>query len=1127
MKHGQTLRILAFVAATAASSSALAQAQLTVSDDFTKGAAQNNWATFDGACLTAGDGTGTIPACKGLTYYKGQTLVGGTSGTLPDDAGKGALRLTNGYTSGHGYNGNDKPTSFLYGYNQAGGIISNFTFAAGTGVQILFKTLTYRGNSGGNGGGTGVDEKDGADGISFFLIDATDGAAPYDMGAFGGSLGYTCSNSNNDPTLRSDGTPRQYDGLLSGYMGLGIDEFGNFLNPSDNTASGPGLQAGRIGLRGAGSISWKALNKKYSQYYPSSLTAAQQADAVNKTCKTGTLWDYSANNQGNPKVSQLTTTVPDYADLNAYQILPATTQIANESALVRGDAIPIAYQLKITQDGLLSFSYSYNNGAYVTVLTDHDITSNGKLPASLRFGFAGSTGGSTNVHEILCFQANPSQLADTSVGVNQKEATQIGSGTQAFLANYFPTGWWGRVTASDLLYNPTTQQVTASATANWDASCVLTGVTSPNTCKTTGATNITAEGSAQRTMLTWNGQKGVPFQWTLISDAQRAALDPGVSSSGTPNRVNYLRGDRTNEINSSGQGMYRARISVLGDIVDSSPAWVGPPNNPYTLVWKDRLFPNNPASENGTATYAKFISDKQTRLNVVYVGSNDGFLHGFRAGGFDSAGKFTTSGTPNDGYEVLAYMPGAVSSVIHNNDNSAIDYSSTRYAHAFFADAPPATDDLYYSGAWHTWLVGGLGPGGSAIYALDVTDPTQFSENNAASLVIGEWTPNNINCSGTSNCNRNLGYTYGVPVIRRLHNGMWGVIFGNGYGSVTGDAGIFIMTVDPGTAAKTFYYLGTGQSGSKGQSGNDGIASPAPADYDGDHITDYVYAGDLKGNVWRFDLTSSDPTQWAVTPTPVFVEPSGQAITTKVTVASGPVDGIPRAMIDFGTGFKAPLTTTSPATYSSGAHTLYGIWDWNMSSWNSKSIARFDSLTTSPGTINSVANLQKQTLTVNANGDLDGTNNPICWADQAKCAQAPQYGWYINLLNTLEQVIFNPVTFQDILLVNTTVPANNPPFSCKNNGDTGYTIAVSLATGGAVPGLFPLYGDTSAVGSLTNNSGSPFIVMAGGQAYMLTQTVGGGAPGGPITCPPGSALCSAQIKPTGPVGKRLTWIQRR
>ena len=150
MKYPNMKRTLSVLATLAIGSSAHAQAVLTVSDDFTQTSAQNNWATFDGACLTAGNGSGSVPACVGLGYYQNQALVGGTSGTLPDTGGSGALRLTNGFTQGHN-------SGFSFGYNQAGGIISNFTFQAGTGVDILFKTVTYRGNSGGNGGGAGVD----------------------------------------------------------------------------------------------------------------------------------------------------------------------------------------------------------------------------------------------------------------------------------------------------------------------------------------------------------------------------------------------------------------------------------------------------------------------------------------------------------------------------------------------------------------------------------------------------------------------------------------------------------------------------------------------------------------------------------------------------------------------------------------------------------------------------------------------------------------------------------------------------------------------------------------------------------------------------------------------------------
>ena len=96
------------------------------------------------------------------------------------------------------------------------------------------------------------------------------------------------------------------------------------------------------------------------------------------------------------------------------------------------------------------------------------------------------------------------------------------------------------------------------------------------------------------------------------------------------------------------------------------------------------------------------------------------------------------------------------------------------------------------------WLVSGLGAGGAAVFALDITNPTaaNFVEGNASSLVIGEWTSATLSCVSNTTCGTSLGNTYGTPLIRRLHDGRWAVIFGNGYGSASGDAGIFVMTVD-------------------------------------------------------------------------------------------------------------------------------------------------------------------------------------------------------------------------------------------------------------------------------------------------------------------------------------------
>lgn len=1054
-----------------------------VQDNFTGATASQNWLVFDGACLTAGSGSGSIPACYGNSYYNGVTLKGGQTGTLPDTVGNGALRFTNNTN------------------NETGAIVSNFTFPSGSGIAVTFSTVTY--------GGTG------ADGISFFLMDGS--LTPSAVGGLGGSLGYSCSNVNS-----------KYNGLVGAYIGLGIDEYGNFLNASDNTSTGNGFQAGRIGLRGSGNTAWTWLNTNYPSWYPSSFSSSNQQTAVQKTCSSGYLWDFSSSVSNPTKKTQITY---NYNLISGgYVTLPASTPLYT-SATTRPSAVPITYQLKITQDSLLSLSYSYNGGVYQPVLTNQSIaSSNGTLPSSFRFGFSGSTGGSNNIHEVTCFQAAPASQSASSSGINTQQTGQVKTGTQVYLAYYHTNNWWGQMTSQNLLYNSSTDSVSIASVANWDASCVLTG----GACTATGGTT-TAQSPSSRNILTWSGSAGIPFEWTSLSASQQTALTQG-DSAANANRLNFLRGDRSNEITSSGSGLYRQRTSVLADIQDSAPAWVGPPAAPYADTWSDKINASGSLPENttGVQSYSSFKTAAATRQNVVYVGANDGLMHGFRSGAYDSSGNFVNNTTtPNDGLEVLAYMPSAVLNTLHST-TAALDYSNTQYAHAFNVNGSAYTGDLYYNSAWHTWLVGGLGAGGQGFYALDVTDPTQFSETNASSLVMGDWTNASISCSNVSNCGNYLGYTFGTPQIRRFHNGQWGFVLGNGFNSSNGTAGIFVVLVSPSTGAKTVYYFDTGSGSS---SAKNGISYVTPADLDGDHIIDYVYAGDVNGNVWRFDLTSSTPSSWAVskfgrsTATPLFSTPSAQPITTKPVVAIVPaLSGNPRVIVSFGTGNKTPQTTSSAAVFASGTQSLYGIWDWDMSGWNAKaaSTAQMNSLA-GPVTLGT-SNLQVQTVSlISGTSYRTVSSTKVCWQGSTDCSTGnSKYGWYLNLPTSNEQVIYSPILYQGALIVNTTIPANNTPLNCASNLDSGWTMAISMGSGGSFvqsffadsTGKFVNYAGMVVSGLQLSAVGSPSIVTAGPSGgnktpYLVNQTSSGTGDVRKIN-PPG-----------GTTGARVTWQQIR
>ncbi|HEX3835972.1 MAG TPA: PilC/PilY family type IV pilus protein [Steroidobacteraceae bacterium] len=1406
----------------------IGEAQTLLSEDFTGTTSSvakdsngnvlgGNWLFFNGACLTAGNSpvttTLSIPGCviDGVndvlgTYYMKQEnhdlyLSGGSKGYLgstaapgtgllqaPDPSGKGALRFTNGQPYGHGENG---------------AIVSAYAYPTNAGIQVTFKTVTYYGDGGGNGQSGAANGKDGADGLSFYLVDGcvpiagaikptgptpcsypanspygnnttADGSAFSATGAFaaigawGGSLAYTCNNGANGPV---------FNGLTGAYLGLGIDEYGNFLNGTtntqgfgsnsnlgDNTADGGGQYANRIGLRGAGNISWAALNNAYANdpndltkpYYPTSLltcpagsnfdsnanicaacptgstyspagtsgqvgscssitttilascpagynspfispingqqyciptSAASQCVtagagytyqgtgsaisgrpagyclkgaskknpdsvtgtvasttvtpesvttsvvpaqyAVEQTCKTGKLWNYkgaSASGGTSSNSAGLTTlhnaasnaNPGNTADILDYPAIPGGynvltgLSIANESANTRtgtsaNPTTTIYYNLKITTDGLLSLSYATDitgngPGSYQPVLTNLSITggasafSNGALPNYVRFGFAGSTGGASNIHEIMCFKSVPVVQSASSAGVNQKQSAKVESGTFAYFAFYDPNKWVGRVTANSLTNTADSngvETVSISATPTWDAACVL-NTTTATQCSTGVAT--TAQAPTSRVIVTYNGTAGAPFEWANLSTTtpgQQATLAVGdAASAPSANRVNFLRGDRTQEVNSSatcGQlttssmPCFRARDSVLGDIIDSSPTWVGPPQSPYTATWGDKFdsatAPVPP--ENSGQTYVDFASKsstgKLTRENIVYVGANDGMLHGFRSGASAQDGSFDMT-APNDGQEVFAYVPGSIlqspvspsftgctspmpptatagtysiAQNIHGVDPavgataactvSALDYSNVHYGHNFYVDATPGTGDLFYGGKWHTWLVGGLGAGGAAIYALDVTDPVtaiaanaSSPETAAAALVLGEWNSSTITCQlPASGCNANLGNTYGTPIIRRLHDGDWAVIFGNGFGSQTGDAGIYVMIVDPtsgslgGTVANPgkVYYLSACGTSSTCLGGN-GIGFVTSADLDGDHITDYVYAGDLKGNVWRFDLTNPSESSWAVTPGPLFKTKNGQPITSALTVASGATPaGVNTLMIDFGTGQKNPLTNLNAAWYPSTVkQSLYGIWDWNLSTWNAKSAIQYATVPSAdvPSGLSYTNLLQNVAVANGTTVDISGTST-VCWMDSSTTCSgaAGQFGWYMDLpgsqgTGSAEQIIYNPQVLGSAFQVNSIVPASNSGAACTINTDKGFSYAVSVLSGAIIPNFFIQYADAQAAGVETDATGTSFpVTAANGSTWLIYQTV---------TNQPQAMQVNLGANT---VGRRLTWVQLR
>ena len=742
---------------------------------------------------------------------------------------------------------------------------------------------------------------------------------------------------------------------------------------------------------------------------------------------------------------------------------------------------------------------------------------------------------------------NLSQQSASSVGLNAQRPQQpVQSFTQVYLGLFQPDNWWGQLKASPFVIG-SGNSVSLSAIANWDASCVLTGGTCPATgsIASAAAQSPSAGASGGRQILTWNGAAGVPFQWANLIAAEQCGLagqsagctlNVATITKGT-NVLNYLRGDRSNE--AANGGSLRTRTGVLGDVVNSSPSWVGAPAYPFPLItWTDQFHPSSTMAENasGAQTYGNYVSTNATRLNVVYVGANDGLLHGLEAGSFDSSGNYQAAS--NDGRDVIAYLPSPVYGLI----GQAGGYTDPNYVHHFFVDATPGSGDLFYAGTWHTWLVGGLGAGGNALYALDVSNPGSFAESNASSLVVKELNTSNIACSNVANCYKDLGNTYGTPIIRRMHNGDWAVIWGNGYNSQNGTAAIFIADINASTGAWTIYELNTGYGTSNdptGQNRPDGIAEVGSADLDGDHVVDYLYAGDLFGNVWRFDVTDNLVSNWFVSQfgggsaTPLFSAKDGagnsQPITTRITAIALPSSsGAPRLLLTFGTGKLLEV----PDQTATSTQTMYGIMDYDMTNWNTSSSFQYANLAAPQAISRSTLQQQTVTGTFDSSGNVYSgvgtayrtlSQNPVCWKGTSSCASPStnnQYGWNLNFPLTGEEIVYDPTLISGVLMFNTFVPFSTAACTTVNSG---FSMGIDAATGGALAtsffansqGNFVTMNGQVVAGIALGGVGTPGVVTVNGRPYMVTQTSSGSGAVTPIN-PPG-----------GGIGGRATWVQLR
>ena len=339
-------------------------------------------------------------------------------------------------------------------------------------------------------------------------------------------------------------------------------------------------------------------------------------------------------------------------------------------------------------------------------------------------------------------------------------------------------------------------------TGRWQATYTAPnhGLSAGNTVDVTGVTPTAYQGKELRILET-----PAPTKHTFTI-ALTVNTDPGayVPDDNNDDRVRYAA--------------FRDRSSVLGDIVSSGTVYF-PQNNP--INYGGDLI----AVEGGGSTYKAYVEGKASKPPVIYVGANDGMLHAFNA---------KTDVAEGGGQEWFAYVPAGV-----YGNLSALTDPAYGKSHKFFVDGTPTVGDAYIGGGWKTYLVGGLRKGGKSIYALDITDPVNFSATNV------KWEFKDDN---------DLGFTFSEPQIAAVSANQWAAIFGNGYNSTNGNAVLYIVDLANGSLIDPPIEV-SAPSCSNALSPN-GLSTPYPFDSTGDGIVDVIYAGDLQGHLWRFDKSS-------------------------------------------------------------------------------------------------------------------------------------------------------------------------------------------------------------------------------------------------------------------------------
>lgn len=496
--------------------------------------------------------------------------------------------------------------------------------------------------------------------------------------------------------------------------------------------------------------------------------------------------------------------------------------------------------------------------------------------------------------------------------------------------------------------------------------------------------------AATRKVFTSEGSGGKAFTYDAVSSAIRNAM-------AVPTAVGF----------DDAATLARARIDYVRGAAQHEMASGGP--------FRNRLRPVAGRVPLGDIIHSSpyhLPSPDKNGTDALFVGANDGMLHAFDAA---------------SGQELFGYVPKGT------NWTRLVEFTSPEYKHAYFVDGPVTVSNRAV-GLGKNVLVGAMGRGGKGVFALDVTSPEAF----AADKVMWDITTQ-------ADTDPDLGHVLGRPFIANLNNERPAVIFGNGPNSASGTAALYIIDLITGAQLAK---LDTKVAG------DNALAAPTGWDADGDGTVDAVYAGDMKGNVWKFDLSDKDPGKWTSaygskdSPAPMFVatdaDGNRQPITGAVSVAIDPANY--RRWILFGTG------------------RMYNDADL----WNANGSVNL--------AINSIYGIKEPDSALGLRSAIDGTSTGLAVRTIAVAGLASngmpvrgfqpsdtelgakQQGWVVDLVEPPhppgtpqgERVIGDVQVIGGTMVFSSMLPSTNP---CLPGG-RGYLNALNAFTGASVPEHF-------------------------------------------------------------------------